>query len=190
MPAPRYRSPMVNRLVIARLGRLGDGVADTPAGRFYVPYTLPGETAEVDAWPGHPDRAHLIKIDIASPERIAPVCPHFGICGGCAAAASRFGPLPRMEAHARGRGAAQAGIEAPVDDADRSPRRGTPPRRAARAARHARRARSRIFAHAKPIMSWRSTAVRCSHRDLTVRSRSPGPSPRRSPSRTSRSISR
>jgi len=70
--------------VINRLGRRGDGIADAPAGPLYVPYALPGETAEVDPWPGHPDRRHLIKIDIASPDRIAPICPHFGICGGCA----------------------------------------------------------------------------------------------------------
>jgi 23S rRNA (uracil1939-C5)-methyltransferase len=39
---------MVERLSIARLGSRGDGVADTPAGALYVPYTLPGETVEVD----------------------------------------------------------------------------------------------------------------------------------------------
>jgi 23S rRNA (uracil1939-C5)-methyltransferase len=49
-----------------------------------VPYTLPGETAEVDAWPGHPDRRNLLKIEVASPQRIAAICPHFGTCGGCA----------------------------------------------------------------------------------------------------------
>ena len=52
---------MVERLSIARLGARGDGVADTPAGTLYVPYTLPGEIAEVDQWPGHTDRRHLIK---------------------------------------------------------------------------------------------------------------------------------
>jgi 23S rRNA (uracil1939-C5)-methyltransferase len=75
---------MVERLEIKRLGRRGDGIADTPAGPLYVPYTLPGETAEVDAWPGHPDRCRLVRVDVASPERIAPICPHFGTCGGCA----------------------------------------------------------------------------------------------------------
>jgi 23S rRNA (uracil1939-C5)-methyltransferase len=75
---------MVERVEIIRLGRRGDGVADTPAGPLYVPYVLPGETAEVDAWPGHPDRRRLLRIDAASPERIAPICPHFGVCGGCA----------------------------------------------------------------------------------------------------------
>ena len=75
---------MSERLAIARVGAMGDGVADTPAGPIYVPYTLPDETVEVAQWPGHPDRRHLVKVDIASPQRTAPVCPHFGVCGGCA----------------------------------------------------------------------------------------------------------
>jgi len=75
---------MIERVDITRVGRRGDGIAETPAGPLYVPYTLPGETAEVDAWPGHPDRRHLVKIEVASPQRIAAICPHFGTCGGCA----------------------------------------------------------------------------------------------------------
>jgi 23S rRNA (uracil1939-C5)-methyltransferase len=49
-----------------------------------VPYTLGGETVEVAEVPGHPDRRRLLAIEIASPERVAPFCPHFGVCGGCA----------------------------------------------------------------------------------------------------------
>src|ERR1700738_5137657 len=75
---------MSEQLAIARVGAMGDGIADTPAGPIYVPYTLPNETVEVAQWPGHPDRRHLVKVDIASPERSAPICPHFGVCGGCA----------------------------------------------------------------------------------------------------------
>jgi 23S rRNA (uracil1939-C5)-methyltransferase len=75
---------VIERLAIARVGRRGDGIAQTPAGPVYVPYTLPGETAEVNAWPGHPDRRHLLKIEGASRERVAAICPHFGTCGGCA----------------------------------------------------------------------------------------------------------
>ena len=73
---------MVERLTIDHIGRQGDGVAT--AGPVYVPYTLPGETVEVEPSPGHPDRAHLLRVETESPERIAPICPHFGICGGCA----------------------------------------------------------------------------------------------------------
>jgi 23S rRNA (uracil1939-C5)-methyltransferase len=107
---------MTERQVIVRLGARGDGIADTPAGAIYVPYTLPGETVEVDAWPGHPDRRHLIKVDAASPERIAPICPHFGICGGCALqhlATTRYRDWKRALVT---QALAQAGIDAPVDD--------------------------------------------------------------------------
>jgi 23S rRNA (uracil1939-C5)-methyltransferase len=75
---------LVERLAIAELGNHGDGVAPSDAGPIYVRYTLPGETVEVDPWPGHPDRRNLLRVETASPQRIAPICPHFGVCGGCA----------------------------------------------------------------------------------------------------------
>ncbi len=75
---------MTERLVIDRIGHRGDGIADTPEGPVFVPYALPGETVDVEPVPGHADRRHLLHVENASPERIAPICPHFGICGGCA----------------------------------------------------------------------------------------------------------
>ena len=75
---------MTERLVINRLAHRGDGVADSPSGPLYVPYTLPGETVEAERVPGHPDRRHLLRVETASPERIASFCQHFGTCGGCA----------------------------------------------------------------------------------------------------------
>jgi 23S rRNA (uracil1939-C5)-methyltransferase len=74
---------MTERLTIARLGHRGDGIADNADGPVYVSYTLPGEVVEVEPFPGHPDRRHLLRVETASAERIAPICPHFGICGGC-----------------------------------------------------------------------------------------------------------
>src|SRR5215472_435130 len=75
---------MIERLPITRMGRRGDGIADGDNGPIYVPYALPGETAEVEEWPGHPDRRRLIAVEAPSAERIAAICPHFGVCGGCA----------------------------------------------------------------------------------------------------------
>jgi 23S rRNA (uracil1939-C5)-methyltransferase len=73
------------RLVIDHVGHHGDGVAIAGGGNIYVPYALGGETIEVGPVPGHhPDRRRLIKIETASPARVAPFCPHFGVCGGCA----------------------------------------------------------------------------------------------------------
>jgi 23S rRNA (uracil1939-C5)-methyltransferase len=73
------------RLVIDHVGHHGDGVAVAGGGNIYVPYTLGGETIEVAPVPGHhPDRRRLLKVEVASVERVAPFCPHFGVCGGCA----------------------------------------------------------------------------------------------------------
>ena len=100
--------------MIDRLGHRGDGVADTPAGPIYVPYTLPGETVEVAPW--NPDRRHLIQVEVASPDRIAPICPHFGTCGGCA---MQHLATARYRAWKRGlvvEALAQVGLHAVVDE--------------------------------------------------------------------------
>jgi 23S rRNA (uracil1939-C5)-methyltransferase len=107
---------VVDRLAIVRLGHRGDGIAESPAGPIYVPYTLPGETIETEPWPGHPDRRHLVRVDAPSPERIAPICPHFGICGGCAL---QHWETARYRAWKRDllvTALHQAGIETAVDD--------------------------------------------------------------------------
>jgi 23S rRNA (uracil1939-C5)-methyltransferase len=75
---------VIEHIAIERIGHRGDGVADGATGPVYVPGTLPGEMAEVESVPGQPDRRQLLAIEKPSPQRIAPICPHFGICGGCA----------------------------------------------------------------------------------------------------------
>lgn len=69
-------------LVIERLGGHGDGIARVTSGAsVFVPLTLPGERvqATVDG-----ERADVTEILSPSPDRVAPACRHFGICGGCA----------------------------------------------------------------------------------------------------------
>jgi len=75
---------VVEKLLIDHVGHRGDGVALKGHEAVYVPYALGGETVEVEEVHGHPDRRRLLAVEIASPERIAPFCPHFGVCGGCA----------------------------------------------------------------------------------------------------------
>jgi 23S rRNA (uracil1939-C5)-methyltransferase len=76
---------VVERLTIDHVGHRGDGVSLVDGEAVYVPYKLGGETVEVATVPGHhPDRRRLLAVEIASPERIPPFCPHFGVCGGCA----------------------------------------------------------------------------------------------------------
>ena len=106
---------MTERLTIDRLAGRGDGVADTPTGAVFVPYTLPGEIVDVEPVAGHPDRRHLLRIETASTERIEPVCPHFGVCGGCA---MQHWDFARYQDWKRGlliTALEQAGIDSPVD---------------------------------------------------------------------------
>ena len=81
-----------------------------------MPYTLPGETVEVERVPGHPDRRHLLRVETASPERIAPFCPHFGICGGCAIQHWTASATATGSAAWWSTALAQAGLDAPVDE--------------------------------------------------------------------------
>ena len=76
---------------ISRLGAQGDGLADTPGGPVYVRYALPGERVLAE---GEGTRRRLMEVLRPSPDRAAPICPHFGVCGGCAAQ-HMSGPLYR-----------------------------------------------------------------------------------------------
>lgn len=71
---------MSKRLQIVELGARGDGIAHTEAGPIYVPFSLPGESvsAQVEG-----KRGKLLSIEEPSSLRTAPMCRHFGHCGGC-----------------------------------------------------------------------------------------------------------
>jgi len=72
---------VTTKLRIARLGAQGDGVAETPEGPVFVPFTLPGETVTAAR---QKDRAVAMAILEPSPQRVDPACRHFTECGGCA----------------------------------------------------------------------------------------------------------
>jgi 23S rRNA (uracil1939-C5)-methyltransferase len=107
---------MTERLTISRFGHRGDGIADTPAGPVFVPYTLAGETVEVERFPGHPDRRHLLRVETASPERVKPVCPHFGVCGGCQTQHWDFARYREWKRDILVEALRQAGLDAPVGE--------------------------------------------------------------------------
>lgn len=68
----------LNELDIVSVGAQGDGLATGP---IFAPLSLPGERvlARISG-----DRAEIEAVLSASPDRIAPVCAHYGDCGGCA----------------------------------------------------------------------------------------------------------
>ncbi len=101
--------------MIARLGHRGDGITEAAGEVVYVPFALPGETVEVEAVAGHPDRRRLLHVDTASVERIAPICPHFGVCGGCAVQHLNTTPYQEWKRGLVIEALAQSGLDAPVD---------------------------------------------------------------------------
>jgi 23S rRNA (uracil1939-C5)-methyltransferase len=98
-------------LTIARMGHRGDGVADTPEGPVYVPYTLPGETVRVERVG---DRARVLKLLMPSTERVDAICLYFGVCGGCAAQHWELARYREWKRQTVEQALAQAGVQAPV----------------------------------------------------------------------------
>ena len=79
----------------------GRGVARHAGKTVFVSGALPGEDVGIRLLRSHPrhDEAAVTTIVQASPERVSPLCPHFGACGGCAL--QHLTPAAQLAAHAR-----------------------------------------------------------------------------------------
>jgi 23S rRNA (uracil1939-C5)-methyltransferase len=73
------------RLSIEKLVYGGDGLGHADGNTVFVPYVIPGEEirAEVTARKKKLVWAKPLEILRADADRVKPVCPHFGVCGGC-----------------------------------------------------------------------------------------------------------
>jgi len=72
-------------VTIDALTNLGAGVARVDGWVVFVPFALPGETVRARVYRNDKNCSHadLVDVVVASPDRVAPVCPLFGDCGGC-----------------------------------------------------------------------------------------------------------
>ena len=68
------------KVIIERLGHLGDGIAQGPDGAIYVPGMLPGEEVEGEL---QGDQLANFRIVTPSVNRVKPPCAHAKTCGGC-----------------------------------------------------------------------------------------------------------
>jgi 23S rRNA (uracil1939-C5)-methyltransferase len=73
-------------LVVESLGAQGDGIAHWRGETIFLPFTVPGDRvrAEIGVRRGSGQEGRVVVRLADGPGRIAPVCPHFGRCGGCA----------------------------------------------------------------------------------------------------------
>ncbi len=137
----------LRELVIESMGAQGDGVA----GGVFTALTLPGERV-MAAVAG--ERGDLVEVLGPSPDRVAPPCPHFGECGGCALQHWAQGPYLAWKAdlirQALGRVRLETEILPPYEAPADSRRR---------LALHARRIDGRVCVGLKARRSWRLSAI-------------------------------
>jgi 23S rRNA (uracil1939-C5)-methyltransferase len=138
----------VVELWIERVGARGDGVA---AGPVYAALTLPGERVRASV---AGDRAEFTEIVEASAERIAPPCPHFGDCGGCALQHWAHAPYLAWKVEQVRAALASVRIETKI-----LPPFASPPHSRRRLALHARRLGARAAVGFKARRSWRLVEI-------------------------------
>jgi len=70
---------------IERLSHEGRGIAHLDGKTVFISGTLPNEQVKFRYVAKHKrfDEGVVVEVLQASPERVIPRCPHFGICGGC-----------------------------------------------------------------------------------------------------------
>jgi len=73
-------------LAITGLGARGDGLAHLDGRPVFVPYAAPGDRVRARLVAERGDGIAAAMLDLVAPSalRVAPPCPHFGRCGGCA----------------------------------------------------------------------------------------------------------
>jgi 23S rRNA (uracil1939-C5)-methyltransferase len=79
-------SPTTEEADVVDLSHEGRGIAHVNGKATFIDDALPGERVE---WrrlkrSRNFDEGKLEKVLVASPDRVAPRCAHFGVCGGCA----------------------------------------------------------------------------------------------------------
>lgn len=72
---------------INKIANGGDGIGQLPDGRVvFIPRALPGDTVEIAVTQSKKRwaRGRVVRVVEPSPDRVAPGCSHFDVCGGCA----------------------------------------------------------------------------------------------------------
>ena len=72
-------------VLVTALDQEGRGIVRVGGKAVFVEGALAGELVAIDIYRRKPsyDLARATEILRASPSRVAPLCPHFGVCGGC-----------------------------------------------------------------------------------------------------------
>lgn len=135
-------------LSIDHIGGQGDGVAE---GGEFVPLTLPGERVRVRM---DGKRGEVVEILEASADRIAPVSPQYGDCGGCSLQHWAAKPYLEWKREQVRLILGREGLECEI-----APTFATPPASRRRLALHARPGKGGAIIGFKARKSWRLVEV-------------------------------
>jgi 23S rRNA (uracil1939-C5)-methyltransferase len=145
-------SPDIQTLTIDRVGGQGDGMARGVSGPVFVPLSLAGETVRGAVVEGRMDRAEIMT---PSPDRIAPVSPQYGDCGGCSLQHWASGPYLEWKREQVRLALDREGVETEVEATV-----ATPAGSRRRLALHARKgADGRVVLGFKARKSWRLVEI-------------------------------
>ncbi len=111
-------------LTIDNLSNQGHGVGRVDGWVVFVPYTLPGERVRARVYRNEKNcsMADLVEVLIPSPQRVQPLCPVYGYCGGCQYQHLEYqAQLEWKTAQVADLLRLQAGLELPVQPAIASP---------------------------------------------------------------------
>lgn len=77
--------PLLNDITIEEIGSEGNAIAHIDGMVVFVPFVVPGDIVDIQLTRKKKNYAEgrVIALKQPSEKRIAPVCPHFGTCGGC-----------------------------------------------------------------------------------------------------------
>ena len=77
--------PLLEHVTIADAGAEGMALARVDGLVVFVPFVVPGDIVDIQLYKKKKNYAEgrAVKFHTMSPLRVDPVCPHFGVCGGC-----------------------------------------------------------------------------------------------------------
>lgn len=85
MGRKRKELPVVENVEITGVAAEGKSIARVDDMVVFIPYGAPGDVVNIklDKKKRSYAEAHIVDMVKPSPDRVTPVCEHFGVCGGC-----------------------------------------------------------------------------------------------------------
>ncbi len=77
--------PLIEKVRITDIGAEGNAIARVDNFVIFIPMLIPGDVADIQIKRKKRNfmEGRVVRFHELSPDRISPVCRHFGVCGGC-----------------------------------------------------------------------------------------------------------